>query len=191
MNQKSKFLVVILTIILGILVACGNQSDDRNENQSTNNATPGNATDSEKAANSNDQVKESDQSSKKGNDVDSSNETSKKEEYLKKLDALDKEIEGMSTDGTQLEMLKVETDIFNRWDTTLNEIYGVLKEQLSTSEMDKLKEEQRNWIVKRDESAKKESLQFEGGSMESLTFVATQAKITKERCYELVEDYMK
>lgn len=190
MKQKSKFLVVILTIILGILVACGNQSDDQNENQSTNNATPGNASDSEKAANSNDQVKESDQSSKKGNDVDSSNETSKKEEYLKKLDALDKEIEGMSTDGTQLEMLKVETDIFNRWDTTLNEIYGVLKEQLSTSEMDKLKEEQRNWIVKRDESAKKESLQFEGGSMESLTFVATQAKITRDRCYELVDDYL-
>ncbi|RXJ02558.1 DUF1311 domain-containing protein [Anaerobacillus alkaliphilus] len=56
--------------------------------------------------------------------------------------------------------------------------------------MTKLREEQRGWIKYRDEEAKKRSKVFEGGTMESLEYISTQARITKERCFELVEEYM-
>jgi uncharacterized protein YecT (DUF1311 family) len=67
----------------------------------------------------------------------------------------------------------------------------VLKQQLSTNEMAELNEEQVNWKTSRDETAKDESLEYKGGSMESLQYIATQSRVTKERCYELVELYMK
>jgi uncharacterized protein YecT (DUF1311 family) len=73
----------------------------------------------------------------------------------------------------------------------LNKIYGVLKEQLSKEQMEKLREEQRNWINHRDEAAKKSSLKYKGGSTESLEYVATQASLTRERCFKLVAKYMK
>ncbi|MEH7440091.1 lysozyme inhibitor LprI family protein [Neobacillus drentensis] len=73
----------------------------------------------------------------------------------------------------------------------MNEIYGVLKEQLDTKQMEKLKEEQRKWIKHRDEAAKEASLKYKGGTTEALEYVATQATLTRERCYELVAKYMK
>lgn len=47
---------------------------------------------------------------------------------------------------------------YKNWDKELNEIYGVLKEQ-----MDKLIEEQRNWVKQRDEASKEASLKYKGG----------------------------
>ena len=57
--------------------------------------------------------------------------------------------------------------------------------------MEKLKEEQRDWITYRDETAKASSLKYEGGSTEALEYVATQAILTRERCYVLVAKYMR
>ncbi len=56
--------------------------------------------------------------------------------------------------------------------------------------MEQLREEQRDWIKERDQKAKEASLKYEGGTMEGLEYVATQASITKDRCYELVAKYM-
>lgn len=47
---------------------------------------------------------------------------------------------------TILDMEEQETERYKNWDEALNEIYGLLKEGLSTEQMDKLREEQRNWI---------------------------------------------
>lgn len=117
-----------------------------------------------------------------------------KEKYIKKLDDIKKslgEFDKTLETGTQFEIGQAYGEIFTRWDKALNDIYGALDKQISSSEMDMLREEQREWIEYRDESAKKESLKYEGGTMQSLEYISTQAKITEERCYELVEGYMK
>ena len=57
--------------------------------------------------------------------------------------------------------------------------------------MDALTEKQIQWIEYRDITDKNESLVFEGGTMEGLQYTSTLANITKERCYELVNNYMK
>lgn len=88
-------------------------------------------------------------------------------------------------------MKQAEGEAWQLWDDALNEIYGVLKTQLSTSEMDALRTKQRAWITYRDNTAESESAEFKGGTMEGLVYVSTRASLTKERCYELVNIYMK
>ena len=58
--------------------------------------------------------------------------------------------------------------------------------------MSSLRNEQRQWIIDRDNTAEKAGKDCcEGGSMEPVTIVSVMAQLTKERCYELVEKYMK
>ena len=80
--------------------------------------------------------------------------------------------------------------IFISIDPIINEIYGVLKQQLSTDDMSKLKKEQIKWISDRDDKAKKASLEYKDGTAEQLVYTSSLAQTTKERCYELVEKYM-
>ncbi len=143
----------------------------------------------EKTAKNAEIVKESGDDEKEEN----ANSESKREKYLKKLAEIElslAEYEQALENGTTVEMKQAQGEIFTRWDNVLNEIYQALEEQLSPSDMDKLREEQRNWIKYRDETAKAAASKYEGGTMESLEYISTQAGLTKERCYELVEGYM-
>lgn len=159
-------LLVMFSLVLVILAGCGTASEGISSNttkpSSSNNPTQ---------------------------DID--HDASKKEEYLKKLNDMDESDKNADTGITTIEMSEHFAEIYKKWDVELNEIYEVLKSQLSTQQMDKLKEEQRNWIKNRDIIAKEASLKFQGGTMESLEYIATLAGLTKERCYELVENYMK
>lgn len=117
-----------------------------------------------------------------------------KDKYLKQLNDIENSLGDLNNqynNGTQTEMHEAKSKILSKWDAALNEIYGVLKKQLSTDEMSSLKVEQRNWIKQRDQKAKDESSVFTGGTMEVTIYVSTQAQLTKERCYELVQKYMK
>jgi len=116
-----------------------------------------------------------------------------KQKYLDKLNSIEKaatEIRN-NNDGTTFGMRKSQEEILEKWDQALNEIYQVLETQLPADEMEKLRQEQRKWITLRDETAKEDASQFEGGTMEPLEYTASLANTTKERCYELVENYMK
>ena len=116
-----------------------------------------------------------------------------KEEYLKKLDSLDEylktSVNGGS--GTTIEMKEAENTRYKSWDDMLNEIYNLLKTQLTEDEMKKLQEEEIEWINYRDETAKNESKEFEGGTIYPIMYTSSLTKTTKNRCYELVNNYMK
>lgn len=117
--------------------------------------------------------------------------SSKKNEYLQKLNNIDQglvDLDYLYKNGITSEMMEAESERYKRWDDALNEIYGVLKNQLSNDEMNNLRKEQRQWIINRDITAEAESLEFKGGTMESIQYISTQARLTKERCFELVQD---
>lgn len=59
----------------------------------------------------------------------------------------------------------------------LNELYSVLKEQLTSEEMDQLRKQKRHWITYRDETVKKPPL----NTMDQLEYVAVLANLTEER----------
>ncbi len=116
-----------------------------------------------------------------------------KNEYINKLNSVE---EGMSDldylyeNGVTAEMNEAEATKFGRWDDMLNEIYSLLKTQLTNSEMKELKNKQISWIEYRDATADREANEC-GGSMAGVQYNTTMARITKERCYELVNTYMK
>ena len=114
-----------------------------------------------------------------------------KDDYLHKLSAMEEADKKEEAKTTTLDMIQQEEARLKRWNETLNEIYQSLKAQLRTDEMEKLRIEQLDWLEAKDVSAKEASLKFQGGSMEPLEYVATQATLTKDRCYELVAGYMK
>lgn len=115
-----------------------------------------------------------------------------KQSYIEKLDNIELGLEDLAElyAGSMMEMKRAAAEEYSRWDDALNEIYGVLKTELSATDMSKLQEEQIQWISDKENKAKTASLEFKGGTMEGLVYTSSLGKTTKDRCYELVEKYM-
>lgn len=191
--KKAIMTVALLFATALLLVACNDDSEEKdiheNENQSAVEQVNG-VDDDE----STDEAENSqDASEKEDANHDETERESEQEKYLAKLDESKKETDEMREnprDGTTFAMKEVEGNLYVIWDDLLNDIYGELEEQLSTEEMDELREEQRDWIDHRDATAKEESLKYKGGTAEQLEYVMVENNLTIERCFELVEEYM-
>lgn len=120
---------------------------------------------------------------------------SRKNEYLQKLRLVKenlRDLDYLYENGVTAEMVEAEGTRFGRWDNMLNEIYGVLKDQLSSSDMEQLKKKQYKWVEYRDKTAEDISLEEGGGgSMTGIIYNSQLADLTEERCYELVNNYMR
>lgn len=187
-NKHRKFAIGMLTVVL--LSACGNTSDKASSTLD-NKSQPAQITNEDSGEHA---VNEDNAASNTNDTNDKEVVASLKAEYLMKLidtqketDELRENLEDDSTYG----MKDAEGKRYEVWDGLLNEIYGVLKHQLSSEEMEQLRIKQREWIKYRDKTATEASLKYEGGTMEQLEYVAVLSTLTEERCFELVEDYMK
>ncbi|WP_197142971.1 TcaA 3rd/4th domain-containing protein [Lysinibacillus sphaericus] len=119
---------------------------------------------------------------------------SQKDEYIQKLDSIDAglaDLEHLYTNKDNTEILKAEKETYTRWDNILNEIYALLKQQLSSGDMQSLKEVQIEWIKDKESSAKNAASKYAEDEMKEITKYKIEAQYTKERCYELVKNYMK
>ena len=198
MKQIRKTLITIVAITLLFLVACDEKADESKLN--SENEQNIEQQENSDQSNSNEDVEENDedlvdedelediddsQGDSEVNELESNNQ---KEYFLQMLNAIEKELEALTDDGTTVGMEKTAQDTYQRWDDALNEIYVVIIDQLNTEDVEILRAEQRGWIKYRDEVAEQEAAGE--GSLQSITYVLTQAKITKERCYELVEEYL-
>ncbi|WP_273833923.1 lysozyme inhibitor LprI family protein [Guptibacillus sedimenti] len=209
MKLQTKLSMILLTFALS---ACGNSTNEssaQSNNQLSSNTSPQLTEEDDSAeevgedtsADDLDVNKQEDASARTTEDstngekensdqLNVENQENQKEKYFKKLNSMYESDRNVEVKETIVEMEEQEAERYQNWDKMLNEIYGVLQAQLPSDEMDQLREEQRNWVDHRDEAAKKASLKYEGGSTESLEYVATQASLTRERCYALVAKYM-
>lgn len=179
--------IMILLLALG-LVGCGSNVATNGNNEPSKAVTDVNSQ-SKEEANTSTQEKtniKTDQPSNKPN------EESKKQKYRAKLDIIELGFKDFSsTEKSTQDMRAHANERYKQWDNALNEIYGVLKVQLSASDMKKLQNEELQWIKKRDAKAKEDASEMKGGTMENVLYADSLAQSTKERCYELVEKYMK
>ncbi len=173
-------------------------NSESTDNDSNNDKTDTNTTDTKNngtnKVDSSDTNENVDTSDNEKEELPKNNTVSKKEEYVTKLNNTKKKTDEMREnpeDDSTYALKKMEGDRYDIWDGLLNEIYGVLEEQLPSEEMEQLREEQRKWINYRDKTAKEESLKYEGSTAELLEYVAVENNLTEERCFELVEKYMK
>lgn len=173
----------ILSILLVVLLAgCGNAASGVNSEDATNVEQPVQDNGSDPAA--------EDEKPAELAPSDLELTEGQKAEYLKKLNEMEESDRNSDAGTTMVEMKEQEEARYKKWDAELNAIYGILEEQLGTEEMEELRSEQQDWITYRDKTAKEASDKYEGGTMAPLEYVATQAQLTRERCYELVAEYM-
>ncbi|MGL4570822.1 MAG: lysozyme inhibitor LprI family protein [Clostridium sp.] len=110
--------------------------------------------------------------------------------YLNKLKSIQNEIDKMEPGYTDPEMRQNASAEYTAWDNELNDIYGYLKNNLPQDKFKVLEKEEVQWIKDKEAKAKKNSEQYKGGTMERLEYICTLASETKNRCYELVNNYM-
>ncbi len=117
----------------------------------------------------------------------------KKDIYIEKIGQVKASMSDLaaSFDGTTLDQYFGASEEYLRWDNLLNEIYSVLKEQMSTEDFEKLKNEQIKWINDKDPKAKESAKKFEGGSQYKVAYSCTLGDLTEDRCNYLVNNYMK
>ena len=116
----------------------------------------------------------------------------KRYKYIGKLEEIQNEINSFSQNySNNADMIEGEATALKLWDDELNKIYGEIKENTHPKEMEIIKRKQLEWIEHRDKEAKKESGKNGDGSLSGVVYNSTLARLTKERCYELVNTYMK
>ena len=72
----------------------------------------------------------------------------------------------------------------------LNNIYKVIKEQLSEKKYEIFKNQEISWLDERDKKAEDNAKKFEGMDFAQVEYNLSLAKLTKERCYKLVNEYL-
>ena len=88
---------------------------------------------------------------------------------------------------TQADLNENSYRMYQIWDLTLNEIWGILKRNLNADDMAALTKEQLDWIAMKEASMKEAGAEVEGGSMYGMVVNQRGAELTKERVYELLE----
>lgn len=114
--------------------------------------------------------------------------TSLQETYLQKAAVLDAEI---IEEATRLELQDLVPEFYGQyytdWDELLNEVWGVLGDTMSSSEFERLKAEQNEWIQMKEKTVeelpKNSALEREQG----MGYLAFE---TQDRTYYLIENYM-
>jgi uncharacterized protein YecT (DUF1311 family) len=202
MKKRKKMMAAALLAVLFItLSACSGSTDDTASNQSDSENKPEStaASDSHvKADQTTESVETATQDSRKespGQDQSVTKIEGRKTEFVEKLDNIQKELDAMpekkdSDKGVTNAMKSYYGVSYEKYDDALNEIYALLKKELSKDVMKELKAEQLKWIEQKEEKAEKERLKYEGGTFENVAWYISLYKSTKDRCYELVNEYM-
>ena len=211
----SKKICAVIVIIFSLsLISCGDNENSSTENGNTNveqndSDTKSNSqndtskqTEKTETKDKNDsggstkesgKEKEQNKSNPKVIKPDGKVTQSKKKLYILKLATIQAGLKDLDSlyAGSNVEMTAAASEEYKRWDDALNEIYGVLKTQLTKDEMSKLQKEEIQWIKYKEAKAKAEAEKMNGGTGASFEYFISLAKSTKDRCYELVNGYMK
>ena len=86
---------------------------------------------------------------------------------------------------TQTDMNVKSQELYGLWDGALNYLLGELQTSLPEDEFAKLQDEQRTWLVQKEQAMEMAGKEFEGGSLYPLIVNSEAARITEERVYEL------
>lgn len=207
MKAKNILFFIIITLSLITLVSCSkdskksessiNKIEEKNQQikpdvNDVNNEDNITATDSSSSPNK-ENINDNTQESNPRNPV--TKIEGRRKEFIEKLDNIQKELDSLpekkdSDAGITYAMRSFYGISYDMYDKALNEIYALLKEQLSPETMQNLQSEQIKWIEKKEATATNEAEKYKGGSFEFVAYNSSLYGTTKNRCYELVNNYM-
>ena len=174
------------------------ESEKKEDNSTKETAKVDNSNKKESKGSSNSSKKEESKSaSKKENSKDESSLAKAKSEYLQKMKKIDSESEKLDKEydsnrgSTQAGMNGISGEQAKLYDDELNEIYDYLKQNLSKEKAKELEKSEMAWIKEKESNIAEIRKQYEGGSITPLMVNSEVAKESKERCYYLIDNYMK
>lgn len=92
-------------------------------------------------------------------------------------------------EGSTVDVRYATYESYEAWDKELNKVYKLLMSKLPQKQQASLRQEQREWLKKRDREAEKSGKEFEGGTYEDIMYTAGLSRETKQRTIELAKRY--
>lgn len=194
MKIKKILILILISLSLITLSAC---NKDNKTNQNSSNKVEQrqqlddslNKVDNTKDPKVNENISETNASSTISKIV------GRRNEFIEKLDNIQKELDSLpekkdSDAGITNAMRSYYGISYDMYDKALNEIYDLLRNDLSPETMSDLQTQQIKWIQEKEAAANKESEQYKGGTFEFVAYNSSLYESTKKRCYELVNNYM-
>lgn len=112
--------------------------------------------------------------------------------YQKQLEELDSQIKKMreeSEDSNTYSMKALADKELKLWNREQNMVYDAISQNLPDEEKEELEASQQEWTKNRDSKAEEAAKKYSGGSLEELEYTASLAESTRERAYDLIEEY--
>ena len=100
-------------------------------------------------------------------------------------DALEREIQENAS-LTQADLNVKSQELYDMWDSMLNEVWETLKQTQDAETMEKLNVQEREWIAWKERQIREAGEEFEGGSLQPMVCAQRAAELTRERVYELI-----
>lgn len=100
-------------------------------------------------------------------------------------DALEREIQENAS-LTQADLNVKSQELYDMWDSMLNEVWETLKQTQDAETMEKLNVQEREWIAWKERQIREAGEEFEGGSLQPMVCAQKAAELTRERVYELI-----
>ena len=87
---------------------------------------------------------------------------------------------------TQADLNVKSQELYDMWDSMLNEVWETLKQTQDAETMEKLNVQEREWIAWKERQIREAGEEFEGGSLQPMVCAQKAAELTRERVYELI-----
>ena len=163
--------------------------DDIVKKESSSDKTKENEEENEQSTIESHSIEEKEISEKKSSHV-----LQKKERYLKIMSELNQEVKEMADselNGDEERLLNYTSKIYKKYDTVLNVIYSDITSSLENEELEKLKQDENEWIKTKEEMASSSvGSEDTSESDENWVYFDSLATSTKDRCYYLIHHYM-
>lgn len=112
------------------------------------------------------------------------------QKHLAELDVRIKKMREESGDSNTYSMKVLADKELKLWNQEMNAIYTSVFDKLDDQAKQALEEAQRTWVKTRDTKAEEAAKKYSGGSLEGLEYTASMAESTRNRAYDLVDEYM-
>ncbi|WP_294166862.1 lysozyme inhibitor LprI family protein [uncultured Clostridium sp.] len=194
MKNKKVTLIIVMVLSIVTLVSCAKDSKESHNSLSKTEQNQ-KIKDSVDKVDNIDEATFTNEITQETNMVNTKKVEGRRKEFLDILDNIQKELDTSpekkeSDTGVTIAMRSYYGKAYDMYDKELNNIYDLLKKELSPEIMENLQTEQINWIEQKEATADKEALQYKGGTFEPVAYVSSLYGTTKERCYDLVNNYM-
>ena len=181
---------IMIFMILGtLIISCKKQEEEKRSSVSEKTEPATEVMASITTVPVNEPAKQNDNmEKKKEKNVTKGRKISNYEKNLKsRMKKIEEKYQDLIDNGTTDSMRSDTESLTDEWDRELNIVYNLVLDQLNSSEKEKVRVQQRQWLKSRDAKVKKAENDEEDPKMALFDAAGTKLEMTKERTLKLAE----